>query len=143
MKKKVTYISKSNKHKPFKFNGFVDALIGRIKFIFADGKRYGSKAMYRYMAIFLVLFSLLAVPAIESMVSMNESSVELIQSEGTTDFDSKEKYEKENHDEKIELQVSRSNDDNQESSNLLSNFALKRFVSDFKKDIPIPPPELS
>jgi hypothetical protein len=114
-----------------------------IKYIFPDVLRFDSKVMYRYVTILLVFFSLLAVPVIQTLVSMNENSVELIPSDGAIDFDTKEKYEKENQDEKIEFQDSRSNDHDPEASNLLNNFSVQRFLSHFKKDIPIPPPELS
>lgn len=68
--------------------------------------------------------------------------MELIQTDGTIDFDTKEKYENESQDEKIEFHVSRSSDDTYKGSNLTNYFAVRGFVSHFKNDIHIPPPEL-
>jgi hypothetical protein len=143
MKKKGLHITGINSKKPMNFKGLSDLLMNWIKYIFPFGMRCDAKVMYRYVTILLVFFSLLAVPVIQTLVSMNENSVELIPSDGAIDFDTKEKYEKENQDEKIEFQDSRSNDHDPEASNLLNNFSVQRFLSHFKKDIPIPPPELS
>lgn len=143
MKKKGLHITGINSNKDLKFKVLSGSMMSRIKLIFPDGMRFDSNFMYRYATILLVLFSLLAVPAIQTLVSMNEDSVELIPSDGAIDFDTKEKYEKENQDEKIEFQDSRSDDHDPEASNLLNNFSVQRCLSHFEKDIPIPPPELS
>lgn len=99
------------------------------------------KIFLRYTTIALLLFSLLGVPAIHAMGSMTEKKYELIQSDRDIDFDTKEKYENESKDEKIEFQISRSDCHSYVGSTLAEALTIERFVPDFKNDILIPPPE--
>lgn len=141
MKKKVSHILAYAGRQSTKLAGLPGSLVSMIKSLHIVDKKFDVSFIYKYTIIFLVFFSLLAVPAIHSLASINESSMELIQSDGTIDFDTKEKYEKESQDEKIEFHASKSSNDSLEGSNLANNFAVRRFVSHFKNDIPIPPPE--
>ena len=142
MKKKVSHILAYAGRQSTKLAGLPGSLVSRIKSLHTADKKFDVSFIYNYTIIFLVFFSLLAVPAIHSLASINESSMELIQTDGTIDFDTKEKYENESQDEKIEFHVSRSSDDTYKGSNLTNYFAVRGFVSHFKNDIHIPPPEL-
>ena len=137
MKKKAVHILKKRAMSPM---SYLRCLM-KGKRIHGSVMPFEYKLFLRYTTIALLLFSLFAAPAIHAVGSMTDTNYELIQSDLDIDFDTKEKYENESKDEKIEFQISRSDCHPYAGSALTENFTVERFVPDFKNDIPIPPPE--
>lgn len=141
MEKKAIHILKKRAMSPMSSFRCLMTFIGNGKAIHGFVLPFDFKLFLRYTTIALLLFSLFGVPAIHAMGSMTAKKYELIESDRDIDFDTKEKYENESKDEKIEFQISRSDCHSYVGSTLAEALTVERFVPDFKNDIPIPPPE--